>query len=564
MVFGKLNRIQTWRTEGLKHHLPSLIVLDVTANAFDWSPDDHVLQLERLHEIRGVTWSDACADCSLVRNYSTGKIKKYISTQISKDVLANCPLVMELECQVVRISSLGKGMTNFTRHGYLPRCRTSTKCYRSDVIYTLSNHCWDTINDIQISLYFTGTLAVVFNLLVVVVTAKSKSLRQNVPMLLVASMSLGDLMNGLYVISLAAVRRSLSMTAFVRHVSHICPYIGFLWALGQSASALTSLVVTTERYFAIVFSLRPHLRMRTKGALVCLVVCSVLAVLMGALPHIGVGSYNLSIVCSPVTSNLQSSLFSALFAALTIISYALAVPMYVHIYLVVRKSSQNMGVKRESVLAFRIACLVFSNLFFFLVPVVISMLIVFAHLSLGLSKSSRYVFIHNFPYICLSVNSCLNPALYAFRNEKFKNELRRMVRKVSVPRQAVPEPLKEERRNAEERKQQKETQESEHKEQENMKRRHKKTQGTPRQATHNEATVEDTTQPESQLSCHRGKTEETSRVSVEHARSVKTEATNGQGEVHEERIIKFATKEKGHSTGATQGEETSESQDTKL
>ena len=129
----------------------------------------------------------------------------------------------------------------------------------------------------------------------------------------------------------------------------------------------------------------------------------------------------------------------------------------------------------------------------------------------------------------------------------------------------MPEPLKEERRNVEERKQQqKETQKSEHKEQENMKRRHKKTQGTPRQRTHNEATVEDTTQPQSQLSCHRGKTEETSRVCVEHARSVKTEATNGQGEIHKERIIKFTTKEKGHSAGATQGEETSESQDTKL
>ena len=63
----------------------------------------------------------------------------------------------------------------------------------------------------------------------------------------------------------------------------------------------------------------------------------------------------------PVPLSVISGVFYAFFFLCTI-------PLYIHIYIVVKKSSIQMGVKREGVLARKLALLVFTNLVFSVIP----------------------------------------------------------------------------------------------------------------------------------------------------------------------------------------------------
>jgi hypothetical protein len=99
---------------------------------------------------------------------------------------------------------------------------------------------------------------------------------------------------------------------------------------------------------------------------------------------------------------------------------------YIHIYITVKEAGQNAGAKRESKLAKRIAVLVLSNIFFFCLPVICVGIpaFIYSRNFPGISDLA-YVLITNFiPSLCLSVNSCLNPLLHAFRNDLFTSVLK--------------------------------------------------------------------------------------------------------------------------------------------
>ncbi len=103
--------------------------------------------------------------------------------------------------------------------------------------------------------------------------------------------------------------------------------------------------------------------------------------------------------------------------------YLVTIPLYVHIYKVVKRSSQQMGVQRESTLAKRIAVLVGTNLVFFFLPILsLGIWALVVQSSTGMLSTAIEVWI---PQYCLIINSCLNPLVHAFRNDKFKNALKR-------------------------------------------------------------------------------------------------------------------------------------------
>ena len=105
--------------------------------------------------------------------------------------------------------------------------------------------------------------------------------------------------------------------------------------------------------------------------------------------------------------------------------------LYVPIFIVAKNSGANLGLKREAAIARKIALLLCTNLIFFTVPVLVGVFQSALWLgvrnnwsshSLGEFQWSRFL-VSIFPVLCLSINSLLNPFLYALRHPKVKQKL---------------------------------------------------------------------------------------------------------------------------------------------
>ena len=80
----------------------------------------------------------------------------------------------------------------------------------------------------------------------------------------------------------------------------------------------------------------------------------------------------LSYFCIPMIYDVRFPIathYSFALSTIALTFYLVTIPLYVHIYTVVKRSSQQMGVQRESTLAKRIAILVGTNLVFFFLPI---------------------------------------------------------------------------------------------------------------------------------------------------------------------------------------------------
>jgi hypothetical protein len=105
--------------------------------------------------------------------------------------------------------------------------------------------------------------------------------------------------------------------------------------------------------------------------------------------------------------------------------YSLAIVLYGHMYVDVKKTTQKtVQLQRENRLARRMALIVFTNVFFFILPFgAVTIVVVLKN---SISQANQYIFYKTFGITCLGINSCLNPILFSFRNEKFRNEVRRL------------------------------------------------------------------------------------------------------------------------------------------
>jgi amino acid transporter len=125
--------------------------------------------------------------------------------------------------------------------------------------------------------------------------------------------------------------------------------------------------------------------------------------------------------------------YTVVLGAVVIVPYVISYVLYAHIFYTVRRSSLDTGIQREGRLAKRIILITSTNLFFTVIPIVA--LSPYTGLTdvLSRDKAVLYTYFNTFAHISLGINSCLNPCLYAFRNEKFQKEFKRL----TVKRQRV-------------------------------------------------------------------------------------------------------------------------------
>ena len=422
------NGIQHWE-DGFSIYLPSLASLDITGN--EVIPYGHVLGLSTLNEIKGVTWGGGCTNCVLLRNVSRhgdGHHGDSHYGDITVEDLKEGEFVRGLkgDCRADRYSVKNTTIT-FAKHGFLPLCVVQQeKCFRSEISVTPIHRCWETDNYILNIEFLIAPVALLLNAVVFVTIFSIRSLRSNVSMLLIANMAVSDFLISGYSVAITSARK-LSYVKFLTVMSDFCQVWGFIWLLGQFVTVTTSLQLTLERYWAVVYCMKPKKRMKPRRATAAIIFCWLMAVALAILPLAGVGVYTSNTYCIPIRPRRDIPRVFEFSIALTLSGislYFITVPFYIKIYLFVRRSSnRRVGLSREGALAKRIAILVISNMLFFLFPIVLALLWLLSDALQELSPVFEEILTGVVPTICFSINSCINPLLSAFYQQRFRRKL---------------------------------------------------------------------------------------------------------------------------------------------
>jgi hypothetical protein len=136
-------------------------------------------------------------------------------------------------------------------------------------------------------------------------------------------------------------------------------------------------------------------------------------------------STSTDLMCVPL-GNIDGTQVLIYIGGLGVAFYIVIIALYGHMYIDVKKTNQKtVQLQNESRLARRIALVILTNVFFFVIPLCAILIVDIEQLRPYITDKSRYIFWQVFGSTCLGFNSCLNPLLFSFRNEKFRNEFRK-------------------------------------------------------------------------------------------------------------------------------------------
>ena len=417
------NPLQRWEGD-LITNLPSLVTLDLTGSL--WVPDENVLRCPSLRKIFGVTWSKECFNCTLFKTgyanlpgvHATNPTAKFFTEH---GFYVYCALPIQFEC--------------------MPRVRINRDPREQRKITSVPQKLFYTS-------YIMGAIAILLNLIILITVLSSKTLRQSTSMLLITNVALCDLLMGIY----SVITGSLNIfnflsTADIRDGKELilgggvlCPLTTAMFTSAQCVSAVSSLLLTVEKYCSIVHCMNPGRRLGKRVALACLISVWILSLLYALSPlfHVPNLLFSATMMCSfPVSK--ESNTFLICLGVL-IMLYIVDIPLYVGIFFFVRQSGADLGIKREVVILKKIALVVTTNLFLLLTPLILIITMVPVaniHEIIDLNSNTEtqilFVFGFWFPIACLGINACINPILCAFRQRQFIKELRKNLRLHSMP-----------------------------------------------------------------------------------------------------------------------------------
>ena len=370
-----------------------------------------------------MSWAAECLDCWLIKNVSEDDINTFRNSIYNWTNSITCYRYHFIFSNYLAL---------LARNRFLVReCRSWSNCIKQhEANVTKSYPCWPTKQRVFSVQLLIGIVGGCLNLIVVFNILMTRSLRKNVSMVLISNLAMGDTLICVFSALMASMVVSTQREDWSNFEASLCPKVGFLWVLGQCTASITSVALTLERYLCIVFSMKPNIRMTPRLSLLAIALSWVFAISMMSLAYY-FKIYRRNYICIPTVydSNLPiETLYSIVMGSTGVTFYLLTIPLYIHIYTVVKRSSQQMGVQRESALAKRIAVLVGTNLVFFFIPVIsLGAWRVFVDDThqMQFSIYVRKAIGEWIPQYCLIINSCLNPLVHAFRNEKFKNALKK-------------------------------------------------------------------------------------------------------------------------------------------
>ena len=310
---------------------------------------ENILSLKSLRIIKGASISANCTLCSLVRSYDVIEISEENNGVCIQESCVKHKYIINKKYQVL------------TRHRFFPQCiRDDALCLKAVGSVKTQNICLEMGRSILISALPIGILAFLLNLIVFVVIVTNKNLKSNSSLLLVSSMCASGVITGVYSVAIATVYQILPVDEIESKRVSICPSLGFIAALSFFSMIIISLAVTIERYLAVVFCMKLHIRVRIKHAYYCILATWSVALAMGGWSLADADIYSTrgyeTYICLSIQSVLEKKYLAYTITSVIIsaIGYLPTIPLYVHIFVVVRKSGSRFGIKRETVLARRI------------------------------------------------------------------------------------------------------------------------------------------------------------------------------------------------------------------
>lgn len=412
-----------------------------------WLPGVKILGLKKLTKVQGVTWSEFCKECDLIK---TSKIKRDNHSNESFQEMLYCPVRADFFVHYDEVAYTGYAY-KVVRLGYSPQCLCqSTECANHEITYPYFQKLNELPKKLFYFQYVLGFFLLCINTTIVVVVLLTRGLRTSASFILICSMAMSDTLIGVYTIGIAIFNPFTKVTVtpieMINNDSHACPYLGFVFTTGQTTTVLTSLVLTVERYLAIVYCDKPAYRMTAKFTLGLSIGIWLIGLLYALLPNLGVKAihYHKWFQCTmpfhEASGTLEDTSTVTLVIAIGfVLIYLASIAFYIRIYFYVRKASANfsVGVQREARLAKRIAIVVSTNFVFFLAPTVMFLVYVYRFTKVLMTMKSfsslrGFVVIGSWlPVTLLGINSLLNPILYACRHQRFQKEIRRLSRKMN-------------------------------------------------------------------------------------------------------------------------------------
>jgi len=353
------NPLLDLQTVNFTYHFPQLAVLDVSGLS-SWLNASHVKKhLPRLQVIRGTPLDGQCLRCFLRKDISLttnhglferaglGNVAMEISNAIRPPIrhYKSCygNILSFKDSYLRHYEAIGYNLSCLLRNTHI--CFTGCiKCPVQQMSYNMVslNQCWDMMNKSSIFLVFLATVAIAMNVTVVIVTARSKPLRENVTQFLVSCVALGNLSMSLYVFVITSTRASISYQEMVQLIeTTFCTFMGLLLMISLGVSALTSFVVSLERYLVIVYCMNPNIRISLCAAKKCVGLAFLMSCIFGILPFTVLAEfYTPDTHCIPIA--IIGVTFECLIipGAICVILYLLNVPMYIHMYICIRRASQ--------------------------------------------------------------------------------------------------------------------------------------------------------------------------------------------------------------------------------
>ena len=491
--YTSIRQLDETRFQVLSNLEKLIVTRSNTAERHYWP---NILSLPKIRQVIGITWARSCDQCNLskVDDYNTTQEASRDHTNVYSYTQEKNNLSPKVKMSYAAEDSYGhdageiclleshstKWYTQYISPRYYLKSGYKLKCIcdsrdcttkpppdQAKIIFRLLQRLFD-------CLYSIGSLAVILNLTVIIVILTSKTLRKSPTMVLIVNMAMCDLLLSVYCMLIATFnvflkrdkeveRLNLDPIGFIKKNSQfrtVCHPNIFIFTVAEIVSVITSILLTVERYLVIVYSMKPDVPMTRKICLICLCVawCVAIAYSVDAVFFLSEKEedhnetiYNLYFCATsghhvtvtlgingrPVKRPVPLSVISGVFYAFF---FLCTIPLYIHIYIVVKKSSIQMGVKREGVLARKLALLVFTNLVFSVIPLsltpVISSAAVFTldFFTPALRTYSSYkafmIYFVWLPALLLCLNSCLNPLLFAFRHSHFKTQLHQNVVKL--------------------------------------------------------------------------------------------------------------------------------------
>ena len=437
------NDLRDWKLNTTSE-LQGLRKLNVTGNEH-WLPSEQLLQLRSLSTVEGVRLSQYCQDCSLC------KMSDDVNSSCSRDRRLSSASDWWLHDEI----QYGRAL-DFIKLGFWPTCLADYVCRIDQFTLPYFTSESDVTIKSSLALCAKGSVALLVNIAVVVFIIFNKSLRNDLAVRLLLNVAVCDALIALVSILYSRfdfaemlMKHLLDQLqgndngydALENKMSKLANIMGPILTCAVASHVFGSGISMLDKFFKIVFAMKPDVRLGKQTAVVLLVFSWSLSATFAVLPIFEIGGMTYTDFSTPLpTDRTDDSMkqrigFAAGSQIALVILQLASFLLYVPIFIVAKQSGANVGVKREAAIARKIALLLCTNFIFFTIPVVVgvSQRAVYVEVvysvtddwrSRALAEVQWTAFLLQIcPVLCLSINSLVNPFLFALRHPKVKQQL---------------------------------------------------------------------------------------------------------------------------------------------